>query len=896
VLSLTNVSSGQAGRYYAQKDNYYVRAEGRWTGKGSEALGLRGPVSKEDFEQLLAGKDPKGREIVAPAPNGEHRAGLDLTFSAPKSVSILSEVFNMAEVRDAHEEAVDVALRFVESHFAQARITQDGATRRIDTGNLVIATFEHNLSREIDPQLHTHSVVMNATETVKGWRALSNEKLYENKMLVGQVYRNELAANLKELGFAVSVGHKGLFEVEGIPANLLEHYSQRSEQIAQKVADLKESGLYPNANEGKLREIACLGSRVAKKEADMAVVREAWNERLREQGFSKEGILDTVREAARLQREEPAPGACDYMRTAIDAITARESTFTKEEALKTAARFSIGDKRIEELERAFVDLAQTKAVVILDKDNGVFTTEEMQRIERDIVGRVDSGRDSVNPLLSKEHAESVIQDRYDYLTTGQKGALLHILTSADRITGIQGDAGTGKTTMLAAVREEFEKEGYLVQGLSFTGRAAQELTKNAGIESRTLHSFLSEDVRRDGPQVWIVDESSMVGSRQMYELVEAAGKTDVRLVLIGDSKQLQAIDAGRMFQKLQEGGMRTARMTGTIRQKDQLYKEIVREIAEKRIDRAFEKMEAADKVHEIRDREGRLDAMVHEYVSKGDNVLIVTALNRDRSEINARVREALKSEGKLAEEHSFLVREPKSLNAIERGLAQSYERGDVVTVNRVGLGVRLGTQGIVIGSDERRHEITLHTKEGTLTIDVQDHADKIAVYSERQADFATGDKAVFLKNDRNLGLSNGMTGIVIDLDDKGNMTVKTDTDKEVGFNVHDRYNYLAHGYAVTDYKAQGQTSREVLFHADTSRDVSYNSFYVAVTRGEDDVHVYTDEIDTLKDQVKMDHEKTSTLDYPDKSDTDMEREHLGGHESKADDAREAFHDGHGMER
>ena len=263
------------------------------------------------------------------------------------------------------------------------------------------------------------------------------------------------------------------------------------------------------------------------------------------------------------------------------------------------------------------------------------------------------------------------------------------------------------------------------------------------------------------------------------------------------------------------------------------------------------------------------------------------------------MRKELKTQGRLAEEHSFLVREPKSLNAVERGLAQSYQRGDIVTVNRAGLGVRLGTQGVVVGSDERRHEITLHTKEGALVLDLRNHADKIAVYSERQADFAVGDKAVFLKNDKNLGLSNGTTGIVTNLDDKGNMTVKTDTDKEVGFNVHDQYNYLAHGYAVTDYKAQGQTSREVLFHADTSRDVSFNSFYVAVTRGEDDVHVYTDEIDILKDQVKMEHEKTSTLDYSDKSGSESEREHLGDREArddKADDVREALHDGHGMER
>jgi conjugative relaxase-like TrwC/TraI family protein len=203
MLSISSVTSAQAGTYYTGgKDNYYSAGEGQWYGKGAELLSLSGPIEKEVFEALLEGTDPTGaNQLVPAASNGEHRAGRDLTFSAPKSVSILSEVLGLAEVREAHEKAVIAALMYAEKNFAQCRVTADGRTERVNTGNLLIAKFSHDTTRELDPQTHSHCVVLNIVQDPNGkWKALSNEKLYENKMLLGQLYRSELAANLKEFG------------------------------------------------------------------------------------------------------------------------------------------------------------------------------------------------------------------------------------------------------------------------------------------------------------------------------------------------------------------------------------------------------------------------------------------------------------------------------------------------------------------------------------------------------------------------------------------------------------------------------------------------------------------------------------------------------------------------
>jgi len=923
MVSITNVSSGQAATYY-QQDNYYTKSEGQWQGKGAEELGLQGEVQKEDFEKIINGQDREGNQIIANGGEGHtHRAGTDLTFSAPKSVSIMSEVLGNTEVREAHEKAVSEALRYAEQHFSEARQTKDGVTEKVNTGNLVIAKFTHGISRELDPQLHTHAVVMNMTQREDGqWRAVSNEEIYNNKMLIGQVYRNELAANLKELGYNVQSDNKGLFEIRGVDEKLREHFSQRSEQINEKVKELKESGLYPNADASKLREIATLGSRDGKQNVDMNTVRESWKERMEKQGYTKEGIQQSVQKASEHGIDKTGMSKRDCIRAAAQIQTEQESTFSKESLLKTAGKLSVGEHRIRDLEKAFHQLNRSGEIKTLDK--GVYTTAEMQKIEKDIVSKTRQGHGAKDAIMSREQVEAgnkaFEQSRGIQLTQGQKDALNHILSSKDRFTGIQGDAGTGKTTMLAVAKEHLEAQGYTVRGLSPTGKAAAEIQTQAGIRSQTIDSFLAKQAEtsnraskgihtayvnvssgassyqvrnekmsvavmnpgdrqrfavspikdtdhiKQGKEVWVVDEASMLGSRKMDELMKAAEKTDARVVYIGDTKQLQSIEAGKMFEKLQQNGdLKTIRMSEVQRQKDEHYKDIIRDISEKRIDKAFAKLESKNRISEIADRQERLDAVKKDFISRDHkNTIIVTAKNADRNSLNKAIRDELKRQGKVSnKEYTFIVRESKNLSPEAKHFAQSYREGDQIIANKAGVIGRAGAGATVKSVDQENHKIVLQTKDGKEhTVDLKTQGQKLAAYQQKEQTFSKGDKVVFLKNDKGKGLSNGQTGEITAIDRDGNVRIRTETGQVKNINLKTQYNYLDHSYAVTDYKAQGQTSKNVLYHAETSKGgVNYNQAYVAMTRGKENLKVYTDNKEDLKQQMKHKQVKTSTLDY-----------------------------------
>jgi len=880
MVSVTGVTSGQAEHYY-QKDNYYTKQEGQWQGKGAEALGLQGAVTKEDFQNLIHGKAPDGSfEIQNGGEAQNHRAGVDLTFSAPKSVSIASEVLGDVRVREAHDKAVTEALKHVEANYSQARQTNKGITEKVDTGNFVIAKFQHNTSRELDPQLHTHTVVMNMTQREDGqWRALSNEGIFNNKILIGQIYRNELAKNLKELGYSIQSDNKGLFEIRGIDQKLNEHFSQRSGQIQNKVQELKESGLYPNANDQKMREIATLGSRVAKKDVDMNIVRESWNESLQAQGYTREQIQENIQKATEQtkqneqNRTEHKPNEYDIVRQAARIQTERESTFTKEDVLKTAGKLSVGEYRMSDLERAFNELNHDKEIKQLDKN--VFTTAEMQKIESDIVQKVQSGHNNVEAVSTKEQVEQGIknfeQSRGFTMTQGQKDAVEHILTLKDRYIGIQGDAGTGKTSMLANVREQLEKAGYHARGLGFTGKAAAEVEQQAGIKSQTIDSFLaSKNIEAGSKEVWIVDEASMLGSKKMHELMKAAEKADARIVFVGDTKQLQSIEAGRMFSKLQEtGDLKTVRMSEVTRQKDANYKDISETMADKKIDRAFDKLEKQDRIREISDRQERLNTIVKDYTGRDyKNTIIVTARNADRNELNQSIRAQLKQQSKLDKnEHTFTVRESKNLNPEAKHFAQSYEVGDRIVANKAGMIGRAGAEGLVVSVDQQNHKITVANGLGKHELNLKTQGQDIAVYQERQQSFSQGDKVVFLKNDKSLNLKNGQIGEIKYIDSAGGRAdIQMENGRVKTINLKTQYNYIGHGYAVTDYKAQGQTSKDVIYHADTSKGVNYNQAYVAMTRGEKDVRVYTDSKENFREQMKQEKRKTCTLDYKKKPD------------------------------
>jgi len=887
MMSVSRPMTASHADHYFSKDDYYLSSQGTWQGGSAVALGLSGSVQREEFRSLAEGKDPKtGETLVTPGPGGEHRSGIDVTFSAPKSVSLLSLADE--RLREAHRAAVTHTLEYIESRYAQARATEDGVTRSVATGNLAFAKFDHMTSRELDPQLHTHCFVFNLTQRPDGeWRALRNEPLFENQLFLGQVYRNELAREVGNLGYAITITDRaqGFFEIKGVPKELLDDFSKRREQVIERVQELKASGEYSQAREAQLYEIAALGSRKEKEELSRETLLQRWNQTLQSKGWALEQLKEnTIHEATKIKEHQPQKEEAQaYMRQAAGAVTEREAVFHRESVLEIGLKLSLGEKGVKELEQAYQQLQDDKAIKRLGQDKegqDVFTTKEMLKIERAILDDVRQRQGTLEGMDSNTvgHYLREMKSQGAQLTPDQKQAIRTIAETKDAMVLVQGDAGTGKTAAMAHVKTIMEQEGWSVRGLAFTGKAAAQLQQGSGIESQTVASFLNQVESIKGRELWIVDEASMIGSKDLHGLLGLAKEGQVKVVLVGDQKQFQSIEAGRMFSVLQDKGhVQTVMMAQTVRQRDEILRETVHAISTKEIDRAFALLEQKGRLVEIADRGERLKAVAREYLNlqdQGKTALVLTALNHDRVALNHQIRSELLLRGELSGGRTFQVLETTNLHPGWATKADAYKPGQViVTTGKVGelkAGTRLEILGV--GPENKTLVGQVQEKNGSqrqVEIDLGKFSEKLSVFQRVERNFSEGDRIVFLKNDRQLGIQNGMVGKVEKLDDRGNAHVKTLEGRDIRFNLEGgprSYSYITHAYALTEYKSQGQTVDAVIWHTqakDAFKEINTsNSFYVSITRAREDAKIITDSKGDLKEQVKHEQVKTSTLDYP----------------------------------
>jgi len=886
MMSVSQPMTAGHAEHYFSKDDYFLSSQGIWQGEAAQALGLDGPVQREEFRALAEGHDPNTGEIlIAPGPGGEHRSGMDLTFSAPKSVSILSLVDE--RLQEAHRTAVTQTLDYIESRYAQARTTEAGITRPVATGNLAIAKFDHIISRELDPQLHTHSFVFNLTQRPDDeWRALRNEPFFQNQLFLGQVYRNEMAKEVQNLGYAITVTDRaqGFFEIRGVPKELMDEFSKRREQVIERVMELKAGGEYAQAREAQLYEIAALGSRREKEEVSRETLLQRWNQTLKEKGWTLDRLKEhTFQEATKIKEQQPQKEqAQTYLRQAAGAVTEREAVFHREAVLEIGLKLSLGEKGIKDLEHAYQELQRERAIKRLGQDKegqDMFTTKEMLKIERDIVSNIRQKQGTLqgmNPQTVDRYLRD-LKSQGVKLTPDQTTAIRTIAETRDGTLLIQGDAGTGKTAAMAHVKKLMEQGEWSIRGLAFTGKAAAELQRGSGIESKTVASFLNQSEYPKGREVWIVDEASMIGSKDLHRLLSLAKESQVKVVLVGDRKQFQSIEAGRMFSVLQEKGqVQTVKMTETLRQRDERLKETVHAIGVREINRAFALLERDGRLVEISDRGERLKAVAQEYLSlqdRGKTALVLTALNQDRIALNHQIRSERIARGELSEGHAFQVLETRSLHSAWATKADAYKPGQVIlTTGKVGE-LKAGTRLEVVGIHPKHKSLIgqAQDKNGSqrrLEIDPGRYKDKLSVFQKAERNFSEGDRVVFLKNDRQLGIQNGIMGKIDRLNEHGNIRVKTFNGKEIRFNLESgprSYNYITHAYALTEYKSQGQTVDAVIWHAQAKvsfKDLNTaNSFYVSITRAREEAKVFTDAKTELREQVKREQVKTSTLDY-----------------------------------
>ncbi|MDB5771023.1 MAG: conjugative relaxase domain protein, partial [Burkholderia sp.] len=566
MMSLHNVSAAGEALQYFSKDNYYTEHEGleesEWFGKGAHALGFEGKVDKRQFFEALHGTID-GQELGKWVRNDqtgekerEHRPGTDITFSAPKSVSLLAEVYGSREVRDAHEESVKAALGYIERELSYTRQMKAGKLQSVQTGNLVAGMFRHNTSRDLDPQTHTHAIVMNATKREDGqWRSLTNEEIYRAQRVVGAIYTAELADRLQRLGYELRrTDDRGNFEIDGIAREQIEHFSQRR---AGMESVMKERGIDIDQATAQQKEDAALATRARKTNVDHADLMADWKKRAKEVGLDFEAIqqrADSNRQRGGVMRDDRLSGR-QAMEFAVAHLTEREAVVSRNELLQAAVEHGAGRVTPSEVEKAFEKL--TREGYLVQLPDGNFTTEKMLGSELWTLDQVRNTKNQAERILSesavKEKLARIERRQGFAYTDGQKEAIAKALTSPDRFVAIQGLAGTGKTTMLKGLRGVAEDQGYTLRGMAPTGAASKVLARETGIVTETVAMFqikerqLQKDIefaRQYAPEfsrqkeLWIVDESSFLAQRQKAQLDHMANKAGAKVVYLGDMLQL----------------------------------------------------------------------------------------------------------------------------------------------------------------------------------------------------------------------------------------------------------------------------------------------------------------------------------------------------------------------
>ena len=679
---------------------------GHWVGGGLARMGLIQDevVTSKDFQMLAAGMTPDGREKLAQnAGDSERRAGMDLTFSAPKSVSVLWAVADREQrevLENAHERAVKTALKFLEGKAFLVRTGKEGAVQQ--RAKMIAALFQHGTSREQDPQLHTHAFVMNLGVREDGkTSSIDPITIMRWQKVVGAAYRVELAENLRQAGLAVERDGEA-FRVAGVDRELEAEFSKRRAQILERLDELGFGG-------AKAAQHAALETRRAKDQVEVAQLREEWAARA-------SGLGLTAERAAELANGVEPPRLAELVGAAelLEKITTNEAIFRDRElylaameAAQTAG--NLGDAKL------LAETARGLAVELIHPVTGevVYTTREMLQAERDVLQIARQRASDPSHALSVQDVERAIQqmesersmpDAPFRLRDEQRAAVLALTTRQGATQVLVGDAGTGKSTALEAVQRAYSSQGYTVLGAALAGKAAAGLSSDAGIDAKTIDRLLfdiDQDRVKLGPKtVLVVDEAGMVDSRKLVRLSRLAEQSGAKLILVGDHKQLQPVGAGATFRHL-AAELHAARLEHITRQREEWARTAVREMSRGDAAAAMRRYIEEGQVQVATTHRAAVRKVASQYLLDrsevgADKCQITASTNAAVRDINDEIRAALKKTGEIASPIDLRVRESRSDEVRLETLELAVGERVVVTRNLNAIGLKNGDFATVL--------------------------------------------------------------------------------------------------------------------------------------------------------------------------------------------------------
>ena len=938
MISMAAIGGAGAAASYYTKDNYYTDRDATeasaWAGQGAEAAGLSGEVGVDAFRAILEGQMPDG-SIIPPGRNGVHAPGMDMTFSAPKSLSLLAYIGGDERLLAANLTAVKETLAWAEKNLAETRVSKDGKVTVEKTGKLVVGLFQHDTNRNLDPQAHIHAVIANATQSKDGtWRALHNGKLWDSNTLLGSIYHAALREKVEALGYRVEMkGKYGTFEIAGVDRQAIETFSTRRAEILATA----EATLDHQSPQG-LRAVTLRTREPKAAIADRGDLRTEWQERAAAIGLNLAPLVDAARAAGserpnlwdrlatgaanarervravsdyvidrlgltpkeldpflpdRSARLDPGGlGAATAVASALRHLSQREASFQTHAVYKAALELGL-PVTIGGVEAAVATLLdQNKLVPGSSGRDGEMTTPAALATERAIIAGALRDR-SASPAIvaspteagTRLQAAAAARSGFE-LNMGQESAGRLILASNDRVVNIQGVAGAGKSSVLGAAADVARDAGFNVIGIG-PSHSVREGFADAGIEAVTLAKFitshkhmLSEKTfaeRLDlakamfDKSIIVVDEASMVGNAQMRTLIDLANTLGFKLALVGDSRQLGAVDAGKPQEFLQATEVATATMTENLRARTAELQAAALLANEGRPAAALRRLDAS-----VSEAPGRIvEEATARWIGKSDDdrarTILLASGRKTRDGLNAGVQAALLAEGKIGGNNATLsVRDNANLTREEERFARNYEVGQTIEFARdlKAQKIKAG-EGLITAVDRANGRVEITRPDGTIDklvpgrLAINRTENSIQLGTARPLTIHEGDRVRWTANDPARGLFNAGRATVTAITPDG-VTFETATGMAVTLPRDDRQlGRVDLGYARNAHGNQGATSDLAIGVLDSRETNLTNArtFLVDITRSRDGLELVVDSRDRVAAAIERNRgDKTSALE------------------------------------
>jgi conjugative relaxase-like TrwC/TraI family protein len=847
----------QLGDYYSQENI----VSGEWAGIGAAQLGLTGRVKEDQFVKLCHNQNPQTGELLTQrmkttrwdsdkmAEVANRRIFYDFTFSPPKSVSVQALIANDKRLLDAHSRAVRNAVKELQ-HFAATQVHRGMDKSERLTGNVVCATFRHDTSRALDPHLHTHCVMFNATfdETENRWKALSNYEMLQARKFAENVYYHEYARELRSFGYDIENKPRGDFEIKGVSRELQSRFSKRHNEIDASIERLLKEK--PELAKGNLKE---LRSQIAQAERSRKIsgialpeLQRLWDSQLT--GDERQSLRALARQP-KAAIQSPSVTAQAAIQWAEAHLFDRRSVVRENEVWSAALEHGRGaELTVQDIKTA----GQERNYIRNEHAPSKITMREILSCEWEIVCLARDGRGKFAEFNSRHKiANELMPD--------QRAAAEMILGSRDFVTLFCGGAGTGKSHTLREIGNGLKAAGHNSYVIAPQRQQALDLKKSFA-DAKTVSEFLAKRQMMSGSVV-IVDEAGQIGGKQMHELLSFVQANDGRVILSGDTRQHGAVEASDALRAIERyAGLEAARLTKIRRQNPKAgetkserkrikqYRAAVRKAQRGQYTESFDRLDHLGAIVECRTIDEQRERLVADYLTLAErkkSTVIVSQTWGEIHEINERIRIGLRRAGLIAKADSTVTaHERLDLTDAQKRDARFYPANAVIVFNRETKDFAKGEVGKLLLATPTHLLVKAEKRVQKIPIAL---LNRLTVCQPVEMTLAKGDQLQLKGNAPSLDgkeLINGELVTVAGVNSKGQIQLKD------GRTLPENYREFVRGYAITSYGSQGKTVEHVLFSDSSVKAATNNQqWLVTISRGTRAVKIFTQSKDQLRESV-----------------------------------------------